>query len=199
QAVARVERDGEQRAGLPLEGVTPVLPFLPDLRRSAAFDHEHDLLVEMPLLVERTGRRNLDHVAAPQALGAVELDVAAAPAEPPPWRDRQALHAPHADAAIDRDALGLHEAVVRHLRALECAEAGVLAGLRFVPMDLVRRVVHQKNANVRISMLSRGRACGGEVGSSNAVCALQRARPSFIESNTLNTSASLRSLRARPY
>ncbi len=45
----------------------------------------------------------------------------------------------------------------------------------------------QKNASVRISMLSRGRACGGVVGSSNAVCAVQRARPSFIESNTLKT------------
>ena len=40
----------------------------------------------------------------------------------------------------------------------------------------------QKNASVRISMLSRGRAFGGEVGSSKAVCALQRARPSFSES-----------------
>ena len=46
--------------------------------------------------------------------------------------------------------------------------------------------VDQKNARVRISMLSRGRACGGVVGSSNAVCAVQRARPSFIKSNTLN-------------
>ena len=40
----------------------------------------------------------------------------------------------------------------------------------------------QKNASVRISMLSRGRALGGEVGSSKAVWADQRARPSFSES-----------------
>src|SRR5258708_24789971 len=40
----------------------------------------------------------------------------------------------------------------------------------------------QKNASVRISMLSRGRAWGGEVGSSKAVCAVQRARPSFSDS-----------------
>ena len=40
----------------------------------------------------------------------------------------------------------------------------------------------QKNASVRISMLSRGRALGGEVGSSKAVWAVQRARPSFDES-----------------
>jgi len=41
---------------------------------------------------------------------------------------------------------------------------------------------NQKNANVRISMLSRGRALGGEVGSLKAVCAVQRARPSLSES-----------------
>ena len=44
-------------------------------------------------------------------------------------------------------------------------------------------------------MLSRGRAFGGEVGSSNAVCAVQRARPSFSESNTLKTIASSRRMR----
>ncbi len=48
-------------------------------------------------------------------------------------------------------------------------------------------IYDQKNAMVRISMLSRGRACGGVVGSSNAVCAVQRARPSLSESNTLKT------------
>src|SRR5678815_74152 len=48
----------------------------------------------------------------------------------------------------------------------------------------------QKNASVRISMLSRGRACGGAVGSLKAVCAVQRARPSRNDSYTLNTSAS---------
>ena len=53
----------------------------------------------------------------------------------------------------------------------------------------------QKNASVRISMLSRGRALGGEVGSSKAVCAVQRARPSLSESYTLNTIASSRRMR----
>src|SRR5580700_6332800 len=40
----------------------------------------------------------------------------------------------------------------------------------------------QKNASVRISMLSRGRASGAEVGSWNAVWAVQRARPSSRDS-----------------
>src|SRR5262249_58192012 len=55
----------------------------------------------------------------------------------------------------------------------------------------------QKNASVRISMLSRGRALGDEVGSSNAVWAVQRARPSLSESKTLNTSASSRRMRGK--
>ena len=136
------------------------LPFLPDFGRAAAFDDQHDLLVEMPLDIERAGARHLDHIHAPQALGAVELDVAAAPAEPLPRRHRQVLHAPHADAAIDRHALRFHEAVVGHRLALELAEAGVLAGLGLVPMDLIGRVVHRVLGTVRLSrfMATRGRA-----------------------------------------
>jgi hypothetical protein len=40
----------------------------------------------------------------------------------------------------------------------------------------------QKNASVRISMLSRGRASGAEVGSWKAAWAVQRARPSASDS-----------------
>jgi len=64
------------------------LAFLPHFRRAAALDHQHDLFVEVALDVERAGAGNLDHVGAPEALGAVELDIAAAPAEPlstAPW------------------------------------------------------------------------------------------------------------------
>ncbi len=57
----------------------------------------------------------------------------------------------------------------------------------------------QKNAIVLISMLSRGRALGGEPGSSKAVCAVQRAIPSLRESYTLNTSASSRRMRGNQY
>ncbi len=138
----RVERNREQRALLPFEGVAPGLALLPDFGGAAAFDDQTDLLVEMPLDVERARARHLDHIHAPQAFGAEELDVAAAPALPLPGRERQILHAPHADAAIDRNALRLHEAVVGHRLAQELAEACVLAGLRLVPMDLIGRVVH---------------------------------------------------------
>jgi len=55
----------------------------------------------------------------------------------------------------------------------------------------------QKNAKARISMLSRGGAAGGEVGSSNEVWALKRERPSLDESYTLKTSASSRCMRGK--
>jgi hypothetical protein len=46
--------------------------------------------------------------------------------------------------------------------------------------------------NVRSSMLSRGRASAGVVGSLNEVCAIKRARPSVFVSQHLSSSASSR-------
>jgi hypothetical protein len=46
--------------------------------------------------------------------------------------------------------------------------------------------------NVRSSMLSRGRASAGVVGSVNEVCAMKRARPSVFVSQHLSSSASSR-------
>src|SRR5262249_58388355 len=109
QPMTRVERDREQRAGLPFKSVAPGLTLLPHFGRAAAFDHQHDLLVEMPLLVERARGRDLDHVAAPKAFGAIELDVAAAAAEPPPRRHRQGLPAAPPDAPEDRPAPPPHQ------------------------------------------------------------------------------------------
>src|SRR5437867_5388722 len=138
----RVERDRKQRALLPFEGVPPRLPLLPDFGGAAPFHDQADLLIEMPLDIERARARHLDDIHAPQPFGAVELDVAAAAALPFPGRERQVLHAPHADAAIDRDAFRLHEVVIRHWLTQELAVAGVLASLGLVPMDLIGRVMH---------------------------------------------------------
>src|ERR1700704_1955847 len=96
-----------------------VLAFLPDFGGAAALDHEHDLLIEMALDVERAGAGNFNDIHAPKPLGAVELDVAPAPAKPRPRLHRQVLHPMHADATMDRHALRLHEAVVRHRLAQE--------------------------------------------------------------------------------
>jgi hypothetical protein len=67
------------------------------------------------------------------------------------------------------------------LRIGRAATTGVAAAKRW-PSLSASGMGDQKNASVRISMLSRGRAFGGEVGSSNAVWAVQRARPSLSES-----------------
>src|SRR5262249_25800733 len=131
-----------QRALLPFERVALALAFLPNLGGAAAFDHQHDFFIEVPLHVERAGGRDFDEVKAPQPLGAEELDIRAATAEPLPGRQRQVLHAANSDAAIDRHALGFHKAVVGHGRALELAVAGVLAGFWFVPVHLIGGVVH---------------------------------------------------------
>src|SRR6516165_780940 len=140
----RIDRDREQRTGLPLEDVPPALTLLPDLGGATTLDDKRDLLIQMPLHVERTSGRDLDHIAAPKTLGAIKLDVGAAATQPLPGRHRQILHAPHADAAIDRHALRLDEAVIRHQRSLESSKAGVLSGLGLVPVNLVRGIVHRR-------------------------------------------------------
>jgi hypothetical protein len=52
--------------------------------------------------------------------------------------------------------------------------------------------VDQKKAKARTSMLSRGGAPGGVVGSAKALCTLKRARPSVALSKHLISSASSR-------
>ena len=56
-----------------------------------------------------------------------------------------------------------------------------------------------QNAKVRVSMLSRGGALGGVLGSSNAECAVKRVATFGSVSNTLNTIASLRSICGKWY
>jgi hypothetical protein len=146
KAMEGIERDREQGAALPFERVALGLPLLPDFGGAPALHHQHDLLVEMPLGMQCTGAGDFHDVHPPQAFGAVELDVAAAAAEPRPRLHRQVLHALDADAAKARHALRLHEAVVRHGLAEEFAEARVLAGLRLVPMFLIGRIVHVRSS-----------------------------------------------------
>src|SRR5262249_61422512 len=102
----------------------------------------------------------LDEVKAPQPRGAQGLDIRAAAAEPLPRSQRQILYAANPDAAIDRHALGLDEAVVGHGRALELAVSGVLAGFRFVPVHLIGSVVHGFPRDARSRGQWRGAAAG---------------------------------------
>src|SRR5262249_30869359 len=120
----------------------------------------HDLFIEVPLHVERTGGRDFDEIESPQSFGAEELDIRAATAEPLPRRQRQGLHAADPDAAIDRHALPLPAAVVGHGGALELAVSGVLAGFGFVPVHLMGSVVHgfPRDARSRLQWAGPGRA-----------------------------------------
>ena len=133
-AVIGVERDREHRAALPLEGVRLGLAVGPDLGGAAAFDHHHDLFVHVFFGIKRPGRRHLDDVAAPFALGAVELDEGAFAAHARPRLERHVLHAAHADAAEDRNTLFLHVIVVGRVRPFPGAVTRVLQPFGFVPM-----------------------------------------------------------------
>src|SRR5262249_61651641 len=127
-----MEGNGDQVPGLPVEHMRFDLTRLPDFGGAAPLDDQHDFFVEMPLDVEGTGARHLNHVAAPQPFGAVELNVAAAAADPLPGRERQLLHPAHPHAAIDLDPLRVPETIVRHRRALETPQSGVFTRLRFM-------------------------------------------------------------------
>src|SRR5436309_2671352 len=108
--------------------------FQPDFGRAATFHDIIDFLVEMLFRVERAGARNFDYVAAPFAFGAVELDEAAAPAQPLPRRHGQVLHLGNAEPTENRDALGFHIGIVRRDRSLEITEARALLAGGFVPV-----------------------------------------------------------------
>ena len=127
---------------MPFENVALAVLVEPDLGRAAAFDHVVHFLVEMLFSIERAGARHLDHVAAPFAFGAVELDVGAFAAHALPRRHRQVLHLAHADIAVDRHAFRLHEQVVGCLRAVEFAEACAVDAGRLVPVGLVTQFMH---------------------------------------------------------
>ena len=73
-------------------------------------------------------------------------------------------------------------------------EASTMRGRSRRPCSRRSETRSQKNTNIRTSQLSRGGLWGGVaascVGRRNAVCAVNRARPSVAESYTLNSSAS---------
>src|SRR6476660_683274 len=96
----------------------------------------------MLLRIECTGARHLDDVAAPFALGAVQLDEAAFTAQPLPGRERQVLYLAYADVAVDRNAFRFHEQVIGRLRPAELSEAGAVAAGGFMPMRPAGQFVH---------------------------------------------------------
>ena len=83
---------------------------------------------------------------------------------------------PGADTAMSAAIAGASDADIVGARALR--------GVALAPQS--------QNAKVRVSMLSRGGAFGGVLGSSNAECAVNRVGTFGSVSNTLNTIASWR-------
>ena len=71
--------------------------------------------------------------------------------------------------------------------------AGIVQALARSPCEFETgrdKPVPYQNTNMRTSQLSRGGVLASCVGRRNAVCAVNRARPSVAESYTLNSSAS---------
>src|SRR5260370_40190028 len=122
----------------------------PHLGGAAALHHHHDLLIHVALGIERAGARHLDDVAAPFALGAVELNEGAVAAHAVPALERHVLDAAHPDAAENRNALRLHVVVVGRVGPLPGAIAGVLGALRFVPL-IPSDVVHRASPRYQVS------------------------------------------------
>ena len=92
---------------------------------------------------------------------------------------------PQEEAYVDTALSAYAEAGIRVVFALAARDRGALDIAPFIAKNLPELTAtgrSQKNASVRISMLSRGRASGAEVGSWNAVWAVQRARPSASNS-----------------
>src|SRR5690606_24628565 len=110
--------------------------------RASTFDHEENLLVHVFFGVERAGGRHLDHIAAPLAFGAMQLDVMTAPALALPRMQGQVLHLADAQVTIYRYAFFFHEGVVGSGLLLELPEPRLFMARRLVPMRPVLVVRH---------------------------------------------------------
>ena len=140
--VPGVQRDAEERARTPLEGLLPALALVPHLGGAAPLHHVVGLFVEMALGVERARAGDLHHVHAPEVLGAQKLDGGAAPAQAFPRRHGQVLDLVHPDVPMDGDSLILDETVVGRLGVLPLAEAGFAGRRRLVEIVQFRAGFH---------------------------------------------------------
>src|SRR4030095_5465085 len=114
-AMGRVHWNRKDRPFLPFEGQLFGIAINPHFGGAAALDDKILLFVKMLLGIERAGTRNFYDVAAPQSLGAEQLNERAVAAGALPWFARQILHSAHADIAINRDPLGFHVVVIRRV------------------------------------------------------------------------------------
>src|SRR6516164_10002352 len=137
-----IHRNRKQRPFLPLESVPVIIAFEPDFGRTTAFDGQINFFVEVLFNIQRAGARHFNDVTTPFALGAVQLNVAAVAAHARPWLQRQVLYFAHPNVAVNRNAFGFHEQIVRRLRTAELAEPGALEARWFMPVNLPGDLMH---------------------------------------------------------
>ena len=109
--VPAVERDGEQRAGLPFEG-DALARVVPHRGGAAARQHQDHLLEQLPLRRELLARRDLADVAVVRGARGLVVDVDARAAAPRPRLQLDGVQVAHIMRADDVEALAAHPAQV---------------------------------------------------------------------------------------
>ena len=112
--VPAVERDGEQRAGLPLEGHA-LAGVVPHRGRAAAAQDHDGFFEQLPLGRERLARRDLADVAVVRGARGLVVQEHAAAAAPRPGLELDRVQARHVGRADEIEPLALHPAGVGRL------------------------------------------------------------------------------------
>ena len=112
--VPAVERDGEQRAGLPLEG-DALAGVVPHRGRAAAAQDHDGFFEQLPLRAERLARRDLADVAVVRGARGLVVHEHAAAAAPRPGLQLDGVQARHVGRADQVEPFALHPAGVGRL------------------------------------------------------------------------------------
>lgn len=118
QTMPRVDGHHEQRPRLPLEDARPGLAFAPDLGAATPLDDQKELVVHVPLGVQRARGGYLHDVHTFLTLDAAQVQEAAAPAQPLPRAQIELACVVDANATEDRNAFLFHVQLVGTLDAL---------------------------------------------------------------------------------
>src|SRR5205823_3991288 len=112
--VPAVERDGEHRARLPLEGDAPAR-VVPNAGRAAALQHENHLLEQLPLRLELLAGRDFADVAVIGCARGLMIDVDTAPAAPRPRLELDRAQVAHVMRADDVETFAADPAQIRRV------------------------------------------------------------------------------------
>ena len=112
--VPAVQRDGEQRAGLPLEGHA-LAGVVPHRGRAAAAQDHDGFFEQLPLRAQRLARRDLADVAVVRGARGLVVHEHAAAAAPRPGLELDRVQVRHIGRADEVEPLALHPAGVGRL------------------------------------------------------------------------------------